>query len=519
MVRRFDPLRQKGLGPPLIPDEEDRIAALHRYRILDTPEEEAFDKLAMLARDLLRTPVALVSFIDETRQWFKARVGLQVQQTPRDWAFCAHTIAANPQQVFVVPDARTDPRFAANPLVTGGPQIRFYAAAPMRTPDGFALGTVCAISNEPRPNGVTEDEARWLSTLADLARDELELRLQAQRARAAAEAEARLRRAQEAAGVVAFELSAPWSDRQESLHQALRRLIGLSETVPLALRGVAATAHPEERTRLEATAQRLADEGGALAEEFRVTLREEGSVLWVQVQGQVLLGSPEDPTGWRVSGLLQDVTERHRAEERQVLLVREVNHRAKNALAVVLAALRLTPAEDPRTYAAAVEGRVAALARAHTLLAQRHWIGADLADLVRGELRPFLAPAKVSAGPRARIEGAKVILAARATQPLSMVLHELATNATKHGALSRPTGRVAITWDISSEAGLLRIRWTETGGSAVAGPPQHAGFGTRVLRGTIIDQLGGQYDPRWPASGFTCDLVLPAMRVLAEDAQ
>lgn len=507
----------KAARPPPIPHEEDRIAALHRYRILDTPEEAAFDRVAMLARDLLRTPVALVTLVDETRQWFKARVGLEVRQTPRDCAFCAHTIAADPPQVFVVPDARADPRFASNPLVIGAPRMRFYAAAPMRTPDGFALGTVCVISDEPRPGGVTEAETRWLSALADLARDELELRLQARRAHEAAEAEARLRRAQEAAGVVAFEASSE-TDRSASLSTALRRVLGLSEATPLALRGVAATAHPEERPRLEAAARRSAAEGGALSEEFRVTLRDDGTALWAQVRGEVRLGSRENPADWRISGLLRDITEQRQAEERQMLLAREVDHRAKNALAVVLAALRLTPAADPRAYAASVEGRVAALARSHTLLAERRWAGANLADLVQGELRPFLVPASGSAVPRAWIVGPAVLLAAHATQPLSMALHELATNAVKHGALSVPTGQVTVTWDTDPKTATLQLHWAETGGPAISDPPQRQGFGTRVMRGTIVDQLGGQHECAWLASGLACDIILPAARVLADAA-
>ncbi len=508
---------QNALGSPPVPQEEDRLAALHRYRILDTPEEEAFNKVAMLARDLLRTPIALVTFIDETRQWFKARVGLEVRQTPRDCAFCAYTIAADPPDVFVVPDARVDPRFVSNPLVTGGPRIRFYAAAPMRTPDGFALGTVCVVSSEPRPGGITEAEARWLSALADLARDELELRLQARRAREAASAEARLRRAQEAAGVFAFEVSLE-NDRRASLQGALQSVLGLSEAAPLALRGLAVTAHLQERPRLEAAARRLAAAGGAISEEFPVTLHDDGTTLWAQVKGEVQLGSLEDPADWRVSGVLRDVTERREADERQMLLAREVDHRAKNALAVVLATLRLTPMGDPRAYAAAVEGRVAALARAHTLLAERRWAGTDLADVVHGELRPFLAPASGSAGPWARIKGPPLMLAARATQPLSMALHELATNAVKHGALSVPTGQVTVTWDIDPEAATLRLRWVEIGGPAITGPPQRQGFGSRVMRGTLVDQLGGQHEWAWLTAGLACNIMLPAARVLADRA-
>jgi two-component sensor histidine kinase/GAF domain-containing protein len=494
--------------------EEDRLAALHRYRILDTAEEEPFNRVAMLACDLLRVEIALISLVDDTRQWFKARIGTDVRQTPRSCAFCAHAIWSDPDEVLVVPDATRDPRFADNPLVTGEPHVRFYAGAPMRTPDGFALGTVCVVGTTPRPDGITEAERRWLIALAGVAMDELELRLQARRAREAAEAEARLRRAQEAAGVVAFEASSA-AGHHNALLGALRRLLGLSDRAPLELHGQPAIAHPEERPRLEEAARRLAAEGGALLEEFRVTMPDD-AVLWAQIRGEVQRGNAEDPAAWRVSGLLRDVTERRRADERQVLMTRELDHRAKNALAVVLAALRLTPAEDPRAYASAVEGRVAALARAHTLLTERRWAGADLRDLVCGELRSFLTPAPPGEPPRVLVAGPPVMLAAQAAQPLSMALHELATNAIKHGALSVPQGRGAVTWSIAPEDGALRLRWAESEGPEIAGPPQRPGFGSRVMRGTITDQLGGRLDWQWAPGGLICELSLPAARIFAD---
>lgn len=196
------------------------------------------------------------------------------------------------------------------------------------------------------------------------------------------------------------------------------------------------------------------------------------------------------------------------------LLAREVDHRAKNALAVVLATLRLTPRHDAAEFAAAVEGRVLALAHAQTLLAADRWRGADLHALLRAELAPFVASGNDPAGARAALDGPPVLLPPVATQPLAMVIHELATNAVKHGALSVPGGRVSVRWQPvrSATAGDgLALRWEEAGGPALAGTPTRRGFGSRILDSTIRIQLGGALRQSWPASGMVCeiDLALP----------
>ncbi|MGF7206558.1 GAF domain-containing protein [Skermanella aerolata] len=152
-------------------DELRRLEALKAYEILDTAPEAAFDRLTAVAAGLFQTPVSLVSLIDETRQWFKSCRGLAVTETPRDMAFCDHAIRAD--DVLVVPDATRDPRFRSNPLVVGEPHIRFYAGAPLRTPGGEVLGTLCVIDFKPRRP--SPENIRLLALLAQAVVDALEL--------------------------------------------------------------------------------------------------------------------------------------------------------------------------------------------------------------------------------------------------------------------------------------------------------------------------------------------------------
>lgn len=163
----------------LLPQHESgRLAALRSYDILDTPAEAAFDRITRLAGRILDTPISLVSLVDAERQWFKSRRGLEATQTPRDISFCTHAITRD--EVMVVADALQDPRFTDNPLVRGDPKIRFYAGAPLKTPAGHNIGTLCVIDREPRR--ITEEQKLLLADLAHLAIDEMELRLAGKRA-------------------------------------------------------------------------------------------------------------------------------------------------------------------------------------------------------------------------------------------------------------------------------------------------------------------------------------------------
>jgi len=160
------------MSSPILQNEKKRLKVLWQYEVLDTVPEELFDDLTELAARICEAPIALISLVDEKRQWFKSRLGTDVKQTSRNLSFCAHAIKQ--AELFIVPDATRDKRFAHNPLVTSDPKIRFYAGAPLITPDGYALGTLCVIDKLPRE--LRADQKQALLILARHVVSQLELR-------------------------------------------------------------------------------------------------------------------------------------------------------------------------------------------------------------------------------------------------------------------------------------------------------------------------------------------------------
>jgi GAF domain-containing protein len=168
-----DPTTEGAVPAPPYHDEATRMVVLREYGVLDSLPEADFDDIAFLASYVCGTPMALVSLVDENRQWFKAKLGTEIAETSRDVAFCAHAIL-EPDEIFVIPDALDDPRFTNNPLVRGEPHIRFYAGAPLVSPEGLPLGTLCVFDHVPRT--LSAAQSRAIGALAREVVVHLELR-------------------------------------------------------------------------------------------------------------------------------------------------------------------------------------------------------------------------------------------------------------------------------------------------------------------------------------------------------
>ncbi|MCO6419008.1 PAS domain S-box protein [Siccirubricoccus sp. KC 17139] len=270
---------------------------------------------------------------------------------------------------------------------------------------------------------------------------------------------------------------------------------------------------PVDDLRLDEAALAEAQARGWFDPYEKEYLRPDGSRLPVRLFSAPLPGEPG-----RIVAIVQDISEQREAETKRDLLVREVNHRAKNALATVQAVLRLTTAESLEAYRTLVQGRVAAVAQAMDLLAQTGWTRTSLPELIRGEFQPFLAGVAGRGTVPLAMAGPEVFISPAMVQPLAMALHELATNAAKYGALSQPGGTVRITWRVTPQNRLL-LDWEEQGGPALAGPPARQGFGTRMLHATVERQLHGRVSWDWRESGLLCRISVPQSCVEVEQSR
>ncbi|MDO9639892.1 MAG: PAS domain-containing protein [Pseudotabrizicola sp.] len=373
---------------------------------------------------------------------------------------------------------------------------------------------------------VTKDgETRWIAAWGEIDRDaqgravmlrgiHVDVTPLRSTERALAESDARLRLAQEAMGIGAWE----WRGHSQPMHCS-RKALELFGFDPASgavrMRDVLARLHRDDRKSM-AQALRQMRASGSFQAEVRLQRpagMEGDGPLWVALRARTV--TSRRLGGSRLMGVVYDISDRKRSEELVVLMAHEVEHRAKNALTVVVSLLRSAKADSAEDLAQVMTGRVRALSQTMALLGKQQWTGAALRDIVESELRPFTLDDSGSdfditlSGPPLRI-------GVNAAQPLSMALHELATNAAKYGSLSVAKGRLTVSWTVVDAE--VHIRWREQGGPLVTDPAETKGFGSRLIGIVFEGQIGGRIQKRWDPEGLICDMVLPASALTAADA-
>jgi PAS domain S-box-containing protein len=241
---------------------------------------------------------------------------------------------------------------------------------------------------------------------------------------------------------------------------------------------------------------------GARIEHYEtVRQRKDGSLLDISLTVSPIRGAAGKVVG--ASKIARDISDRRRSEAQIAILAREAEHRAKNLLANVQAIVQLSHSDTPNGLKKAIRGRIEALANVHSLFAQSRWAGAELGYMVRRELSPYSLDGET----RTQMDGPPIMLKPEVASAIAVVLHELATNAAKYGALSVSGGQVRVEWTCVAD-GQLVLRWIEAGGPLV-NPPTRKGFGTHIIEAMIQDQVRGSVRLDWRAEGLACEISVP----------
>ena len=485
-------------------DDPARLAALAALDVVDSHADADFERLSRTAAFIFNAEIALVTLIDKERQWFRACVGLDnVTEALTDTSFCAHAIALpGDEEVLVVLDAASDDRFRNNPQVTGWPGIRFYAGAAVVV-NGQKVGSLCVIGRRPREAlepGLTEQLvslARLTSTLFSL-KDEA--RVRARTAAALVREEWRHALTLEAGKVGSW----VWDVRTGEIacNDTFRRMHDLPENAIVRVRDVLAATHPDDRPRLQASIDASLRDGVDMNAEAWVG----ATGRWLSMRGRVY---QRDAQGRALvmMGVSIDISESKQSAEHTRLLLRELNHRVKNTLAMIQSVARQTIRQnpDPQAFIDAFSGRLRTISDAHVLLADRDWTGVQLYEVIASQLGPSFR----TAPDRAEVRGEDLTLSADHALGLGLILHELTTNAHRHGAWSGDTGTVSIDWEVKRKpVHGLSLTWRESGGPIVSKPSEY-GLGARLIERSLAKVLDSEVKLRFDPSGVVAHVWMP----------
>ncbi|WP_435416706.1 PAS domain-containing protein [Parerythrobacter aurantius] len=491
------PLWPEGARPDAAMCSDDaRLQVLASFSLDSLEGDAELARLAGFAAKLCNAPVALVSIVEEQRQRFLAELGLGVAETPREYSFCAHAMLGDAPMI--VPDAANHPLFATNPLVTGEPNVRFYAGAPLISSEGAPLGSLCVIDWQPRPEGLDSLQLEGLTALASAVMRRLEAQRTALRgAKTRETTEAQLRFMLDSVPAIA------WGATPD---QVFNRFNARWEEVtgskpPRTVEEWRQFVHPDD---WDASIEKFgAAVAGASHFEDQWRLRQaDGTWRWVLSRAAP---SGNDPATAHWFGTITDIDDTYREAERRELLANELAHRIKNIFAVVGGLISLRSRKHPEAGQLAEElsETVRALGRAQDYVMP---LRAGKGGSLDGLLAILTAPYGTGDAQQVAISGTGVEVGTRAATPMALVIHELATNSAKYGALSSAEGRVAVEYATVGDS--VHIRWRESGGPAVSAPAD-SGFGSRLLKMSVQSQLNGSIEHRWHPDGLEVAVVVP----------
>ena len=484
----------------LLLEPGSRSRVVGSYDALSLRDGGVFDDLAGFAAELCDAPVALVSLVEEERQSFLGRTGTDLTETHRSLSFCAHAMTAG--GIMEVPDTHTDPRFVGNALVTGDPHIRFYAGAPLVNHDGVPLGAICVLDTQPRP-GLTPFQRRGLDVLAAATMARLE---QHRTQRAAEQSEIRFRTLADTMPQMV------WSTLPDGFHDYYNarwyEFTGMpaGSTDGEAWNGMF---HPDDQDRAWALWRQSLATGDPYQIEYRLR-HADGTYRWVLGRALPVYGDYGAITRW--FGTCTDIHVQKLALEEREVISQELSHRIKNIFAVIAGLVGFAARARPEFAPAAVDlrQRITALGRAHDFVRphsdQSRPNGQQ--DSLKDLLGELFEPYQQGPTPRIAVEGDDVAVDDRSATPLALLFHELATNATKYGALSADGGRVFVT--IAAGDDEVVIGWRETGGPPVEAAPQGKGFGSQLIEMSAVRQLGGTITREWHNDGLSMTINTPA---------
>lgn len=489
----------------------DRAALLALYD-LDAGGFRTLDEITAFAAKLCDAPIALVSIVEDVRQRFLARCGLDVEETPRDVSFCARAMLGD--DLFIVPDTTRDARFSDNALVTGAPHIRFYAGAPLVGVDGHPLGALCVIDTKPRGD-LTALQRQGLALMARQVMAELEARRR--------DRDTSLRQQMDAAAVADSERmfrtladtmpQMVWSTLPDGFHDYYNARWYEYTGVPVGStdgEGWNDMFHPDDQERAWGKWRRSLETGEPYEIEYRLR-HHGGQYRWTL--GRALPIRDSSGTIVRWIGTCTEIHEQKLMMEEREMIAHELSHRIKNIFSVIAGLIALSARQHPeiREVADDLRDRIMSLGRAHDFVRPHSvesapQMGQGLGRLY-GILGQIFAPYQVAGRTRIVMTGDDPQIDDRSATPLALLFHELATNAAKYGALSVEDGSVEL--HVSHEGDDVRIEWTERGSPAPK-PDRIDGFGSRLMTLSVERQLGGRLERNWQAEGLRLTLWIPA---------